>query len=472
MASQKNRGAAGAADSSALRDLPSVGALLELPEVRALSQAHGREPVVAATRRAVAAARERVRRGGDPRVGPEEIARALAEALVPRPRRVINATGVVLHTNLGRAPLPRLALERLVAAAEGYCDLELRLETGERGGRDHAVESHLQALTAAEAAFAVNNGAAAALLALASAAAGREVIVSRGELVEIGGGFRVPEVLAQSECRLVEVGTTNRTRLEDYARAVGPETGALLRVHRSNFALVGFTEEPTLAALAALATERGLPLLFDQGTGDLAEVRAAIDDGAGLVTFSGDKLLGGPQAGVLAGRRTLVEAARRHPLARALRVDKLTLAALGATLELWRAERWSELPARRMADEPDDAVRARAEEISQLLPVELDRSIVPSVARVGGGCRPLVALSSFAVRLASPRAGALAAALRRSDPPVVARVEGGAVLLDARTIAPDEVEAVARSVVEALARSAGVDGNDGADDGAAGEGDG
>jgi L-seryl-tRNA(Ser) seleniumtransferase len=438
-----------------LRALPSVRALLDQPDLQALVAASSRAAVLDAARQALAAARPRLLAGEDVRVGPAEVAAALDATLRPRLRRVINATGVVLHTNLGRAPLSPLALEWMAEAARGATNLELRLEDGRRGGRDDGIADHLHALVGAERAFAVNNGAAAALLALTAVASGREVLVSRGELVEIGGGFRVPEVLAQGGCRLVEVGTTNRTRAADYARAIGPATGALLKVHRSNFAMTGFVEEASLAELAPLARAAGVPLLYDQGTGALAAVRDALAKGSDLLTFSGDKLLGGPQAGLVAGKAELVERVRRHPLARALRTDKLVLAALEATLALHRAGRTSELPALRMLAEPAESVRARAEALAtQLGALGLEPVVVASAAETGGGARPGEVLPSFAVRLSPPDPQRLARALRRGRPAVLGRLHAGGLLLDARTLAPDEVELVAAAVAAATQASA------------------
>jgi L-seryl-tRNA(Ser) seleniumtransferase len=366
----------------------------------------------------------------------------------PSLRRVLNATGVVLHTNLGRAPLAAAAVEAIADTAQGYANLELDLDAGRRGSRQAHLEPLLCALTGARAALCVNNGAAAVLLALAALAAGREVVVSRGELVEIGDGFRIPEVLEQSGARLREVGTTNRTRLQDYERAIGEHTAALLRVHPSNYRVVGFTERVELPALAELARSRGLALIEDLGSGALTSagplageptVREALAGGADLVTFSGDKLLGGPQAGLLVGSAEAVDACRRHPLARALRLDRLSVAALEATLRLYhdpeRALR--EIPALRMACEPAETVRARAERLA----ARLDGRVVETLGRIGGGALPLAELPSFGVALDGP-ADELAAALRQAEPPVVARVVDGACVLDCRTLRDDELELV------------------------------
>ena len=359
---------------------------------------------------------------------------------------MVNATGVVLHTNLGRAPLAPAAAERVAELAAGYSNLEYDLAAGARGSRHDHLATRLRSLTGAEDALVVNNNAAAVLLALSALAEGREVVVSRGELIEIGDGFRIPEVLARSGARLVEVGTTNKTRVSDYEAAIGPETAAILRVHQSNFRVVGFTERPELRQLAQIAERSGLPLIDDLGSGSLATcgdeplVGESLAAGAALVTFSGDKLLGGPQAGIVCGRAELVARLRRHPLQRALRPDKLTLAALDGTLLLYadpeRAAR--EIPALRMLREPLETVRARAERLAALTGGE----VVETVARPGGGALPLFDLPSAGVELGPE----LAALLRRSEPPVVALLRGDRTLLDCRTIADDEVDVVAAAV--------------------------
>src|SRR5437868_7016183 len=376
--------------------------------------------------------------GADPGDLVERVELELAAARGARLRRAINATGVIIHTNLGRAPLAREALERVGTVAGGYSNLEYDLREGGRGSRQDHVAPILRRLTGAEAALVVNNNAAAVLLALAALAEGREVLVSRGELIEIGDGFRIPDILARSGARLREVGTTNRTRAADYDRAVGSDTALLLRVHQSNFRVVGFTEQPTVSELAAVARRHGLPLVDDLGSGVLAHLegepsaRESLAAGADLVCFSGDKLLGGPQAGVVVGRAELVERLRRHPLQRALRADKLTLAALEGTLALYadpeRAAR--EVPVLRMLREPADAVRARAERLAALVGGEVEET----VGRVGGGALPLAELPSFACaveeRLADP--------LRANDPPVIGVVRGGRLLLDCRTLGEAE----------------------------------
>jgi L-seryl-tRNA(Ser) seleniumtransferase len=406
---------------------------------------------LAAARSALARAREEIRAGREPGDLVEGALAELEAARAPRLRRVLNATGVVVHTNLGRAPLAPAALERVTEVGAAYSNLELDLTSGTRGSRQDHVAALLRRLTGAEAALVVNNNAAAVLLALAALAEGREVVVSRGELVEIGDGFRIPDVLARSGARLVEVGTTNRTRAVDYEQAIGPQTALLLRVHQSNFRLVGFTERPSVGSLAALAKRFDVPLVDDLGSGALVElegeplVAASLRVGADLVCFSGDKLLGGPQAGIVAGRADLVERLRRHPLQRALRADKLTLAALEGTLALLldpeRAA--AEIPVLRMLREPAAAVRARAERLA----AAVDGEVEVTVARVGGGAMPLTELESYACAVEE----GLAAALRAGDPPVVAVVRDGRTLLDCRTLTDAEADEVAAAVARARA---------------------
>jgi L-seryl-tRNA(Ser) seleniumtransferase len=377
---------------------------------------------------------------------PDLVARA-RERLRPSPRRVLNATGVIVHTNLGRAPLAPSARSAVGAAAEGYSNLELDLATGERGSRHDHVEGLLREVTGAEAALAVNNCAAAVLLAAAALAGpGRDVVVSRGQLIEIGGGFRIPEVVAQAGATLVEVGTTNRTRLGDYAAALGERTGAILRAHPSNFRTLGFTEEVEIEALCSLGT----PVIDDVGSGVLAvelevlaeepAVRRSVRAGAELVCFSADKLLGGPQAGVMVGSRDAVQACRRHPLARAVRIDKLSLAALHATLALYRDPELAraELPVLAMLDVAPDVLDARARRLA----AGCGGEVVASTAKVGGGALPLLELPGPAVAIDA----ALAEALRAGDPPVIGRISEGRLLLDVRTLTDDEADMAASAV--------------------------
>jgi L-seryl-tRNA(Ser) seleniumtransferase len=361
-------------------------------------------------------------------------------------RRAINATGVVLHTNLGRAPLADDAVAAATGAA-GYGTLEWDPDTGDRGSRHDHVVAHLRALTGAEAACVANTNAAGVLLALVALASGKDVIVSRGQLVEIGGGFRVPEVLRASGCRLVEVGTTNKTRVADYENAIGGETAAILRVHPSNFRVVGFTEEAGLGELVELARRRGLAVIDDLGSGALVDdpvyrdepdVRTSVGAGADVACFSGDKLLGGPQAGILVGTHEAIGRCRAHPLMRALRPDKLTVAALEATLALHRdpATARERIPTLRMLSTSPDELRRRAEALA----AEVGGDVVPTVGRVGGGSLPLAEIASYAVALPAPDGeDAMAATLRALDPSVVARVADGQVLLDVLTVSPGEL---------------------------------
>ena len=381
----------------------------------------------------------------------------------PSMSSVINATGVILHTGLGRAVLCDSALKHIRETAVGHSNLEFDLDTGERGSRNDHVETRLCDLTGAEAALVVNNDAGAVLLALAATCADREVIVSRGELVEIGGGFRIPEVMAQSGAHLVEVGTTNKTRLADYEQAIGPNTAALLTVHPSNFHVVGFTESTEMADIAALAHKHKLPVLDDLGSGALVSVRSAgladepsvqdrLSAGADAVMFSGDKLLGGPQAGIIVGSKSVVDPMRRHPLARALRCDKLTLAALEATLIVYqRGAAWEEIPVLRALARTEWELRATAEGLAESIgQCGIATEVRKTEARIGAGSAPGHNLASFAVAVAPEGMGPNQAAdmLRHTKPPVIARVEDDRMLLDVRTLLPGEPEKVAGIVTE------------------------
>jgi L-seryl-tRNA(Ser) seleniumtransferase len=441
------------------RALPAMHRLLDMPEASALLARHPRAAVAAALRDELAALREHGTGFAAVRVFAAAQA-ALEAAARPGLRRVINATGVVLHTNLGRAPLPPAAL---AALAGGYCNLELELETGRRGHRHAACAALLAELTGAEDAVVVNNGAAAMLLAMTALAAGGEAVVSRGELVEIGGGFRIPDVIRQGGAGLVEVGTTNRTRLRDYAEAIGPATRLLLRVHQSNFSISGFTALPDPAAIAALARERGLLSVVDLGSGAMIDLSRhglpaeptlgqAVAQGFDIVVASGDKLLGGPQAGLVLGRAEVVARLAAHPLMRALRPDKLTLAALEATLRLYRDPDSAvrAIPALAMLAAPLAQVSARAERLLALLP---QGESTPGTSLVGGGSLPAVELPSRLVALDGP-AEALAAGLRGGDPAVMPRIAGGRLLLDMRTVAEEEVPALASAIRAALAACA------------------
>ncbi|MBA2642330.1 MAG: L-seryl-tRNA(Sec) selenium transferase [Actinobacteria bacterium] len=423
-----------------MRDLPSIDELLR--DERLAEEPH--RPAVEAARRVLERAREEIQAGREPGSLADAVRAEIEAQRRPRLRRVLNATGVLIHTNLGRAPLSEAALARVVEVGSGYSNLEYDLDRGARGSRQDHLAPLLCRLTGAEAALVVNNNAAAVLLALAALAEGREVVVSRGELIEIGDGFRIPDVLASSGARLVEVGTTNRTRAADYERALSPETALLLRVHQSNFRVVGFSERPGLAELAEVARRHELPLVDDLGSGALVSVgdeptpAESLRAGADLVTFSGDKLLGGPQAGVVVGRGDLVERLRRHPLQRALRADKLTLAALEGTLSIALDATTAEIPVLRMLHERLERVRERAERLASLIGGEVEET----VAKVGGGALPLTELPSAACAVAEE----LAEPLRLGEPPVICLVRDGRTLLDCRTLTDEEIDEVAAAV--------------------------
>ncbi len=442
------------------RNLPSVDSVLAAPGVAAVAAAYSREWVVELARGELEAARRRIREGGEA-VGVGEIAalvcRRVEEAGRAEPRRVINATGVVIHTNLGRAPLSHAAMQAVEEAAAGYSNLEFDLDSGRRGSRQARLEALLRQLTGAEAALAVNNNASAVLLGLLALAAGREVIVSRAEAVEIGGGFRVPDVLRQSGAALVDVGTTNRTYLRDYEDATTAATAAYLKVHASNFRVEGFTAEVGAQELAGLGDRLGVAVLHDVGSGSLLPTekyglahepmpQESVRAGMGLVFFSGDKLLGGPQAGIVAGRRELVGRLARHPLARAVRIDKLSLASLTATLVHYlRGEAEREIPVWRMISATAESLRERAYGWKAQLPGAdgpARYSVVESRSAVGGGSLPGETLPTWALALdASALPGGAEGVMRRlreGRPPVVARVEDGRVLFDPRTVAPGE----------------------------------
>jgi L-seryl-tRNA(Ser) seleniumtransferase len=455
-----------------LRDLPSVDEVIRAldggaaaPRPRVVEAVRA---VLAERRGAVLAASSREELGTvalDVAAVLPRVRARLAEALAWRLDRVINATGVVLHTNLGRAPLGRAALERLALVAARYSNLELDLRTRERGSRHGHVSALLCRLSGAESAMVVNNNAAAVLLALESLARGRQVVVSRGELIEIGGAFRIPDILARSGAQLVEVGTTNRTRLADYAAAITADTGLLLKVHPSNYRVVGFTEGVTTAELAELGRGRGVLVLEDLGSGSFLDVRAwglpgeptvpeTVAAGADLVTFSGDKLLGGPQAGIVVGRRGAVERLRTNPLSRALRIDKLTLAALEATLRAYEdpATAVRDIPTLRMLADTPVTVRRRALRVVRQVPATaraaLALRVVPARSEVGGGALPLATLDTAALALGTPERppAALDARLRAGRPPVIGRIADDRLLLDCRTVMDDETALLAAAV--------------------------
>lgn len=455
-----------------LRTIPPVNDWLAEPAVATCAEAIGRERTVMALREILDTLRQRMRAGERPDTT-AFVAAKLAERFGKKGsrglRRVINATGILLHTGLGRAPLSIEAVNAIGETAAGYCDLELDLTTGQRGRRIDAVREALLTLTGAEAATVVNNNAAATIVALRAMAAGREVIVSRGQLVEIGGGFRMPEIMAVSGAILKEVGTTNRTRLSDFESAIGPHTAAILRVHTSNYAIVGFTHEPAAGELARLARDRGLVFIDDIGSGALTAsdlpatrhdptVAESVAIGADLALFSGDKLLGGPQCGIIVGSKACVSRIEADPLMRAFRVDKLTLAALGATLRSWYdpSIRNRQIPFWRMIAESIDSLDRRAGEVAaQLAQAGWSAQVRPSEAFAGGGSLPDEKIASRAVVLASPwpngvaSVSELARKLRQGEPAVVGRVHEDAFWIDLRSVAAEEHP----SLIEAFERS-------------------
>jgi L-seryl-tRNA(Ser) seleniumtransferase len=445
----------------ARRRLPSVDRLMSEPVVGRLIELYGRDLVRVQVRGELEELRRRLSSGDEETAGelaavveglPARLARRLDSTLGHRLARVLNATGVFLHTNLGRSPLPEAVAGALPALLTAYCDLEIDLDSGRRGNRNRRAGRLLAALTGAGGGLVVNNNAAALTLILAAVAAGREVIVSRGELVEIGGSFRIPEILANAGCRLVEVGTTNRTRLSDYAAAIGSETAALLKVHPSNYLVTGFVASVSAPALAELGRDRGVPVVMDEGSGLLRPHPAPqlaghpsfselIRDGFDLVCGSGDKLLGGPQAGLIAGEAELVESCRRHPLYRAFRPDRATFAALEEVLRLHLAG--APMPVDRLW--PDaEAHRARLEKIASAI----DAEIVEAEAFLGGGAAPEAPIPGTA--LALPGEEALLLRLRQASPPVVGYIRGGRLILDPRTVDPRDDDALVASARAAL----------------------
>jgi len=470
------------------RQLPSVDELTRNPALRPLLSADGQVAVADAARAVLSRLRQEIAEGALTAEGLNlalsglagAVERQLREALGYSLRPVINATGVILHTNLGRAPLGSGALDHIGTAAKGYSNLEFNLADGERGRRDVHLDRLFRKLLseagegAAElnasdiATVVVNNNAAAVLIALNSLAEGGEVIVSRGELVEIGGSFRIPDVMAKSGAMLREVGTTNRTRLADYERAINEKTRLLLRVHRSNFQITGFTEQPSLDELAGLARKRNIPLMEDLGSGALFDLRSigitgepgvldSIRAGVDLVTYSGDKLLGGPQAGLLSGRRELVGRIRSNPLFRALRVDKLTYAALEATLLAYVKKDHDAVPALRMMRLSKEAIGQRAEKLAEKIVVlELSVELVDGESVIGGGAAPSATLPTRLLAIACDGISAdeLAASLRHFDPAIIGRVEEGRVLLDLRTVSPEQDQAIVAALQQIADRPA------------------
>jgi L-seryl-tRNA(Ser) seleniumtransferase len=466
------------AKSELFRDLPSVDELIRSPEIAALSRAHGTVATTDAARAVVTRLRQEIASGlldaAALRLALEGVARAielqLRRALSHSLRPVINATGVILHTNLGRAPLAQAALEHVLETAVGYSNLELDVESGERGKRDVHVDQLFRKLlsegSAAVSTIVVNNNAAAVLLALNTLAEGGEVIVSRGELVEIGGSFRIPDVMAKSGAILREVGTTNRTRIADYETAINERTRLLLRVHRSNFEISGFTEQPSVEQLVGLAHERGLPLMEDLGSGALVDLQmfglhgepGVLDNlraGVDVVTYSGDKLLGGPQSGLLSGRADLIASMRSNSLFRALRVDKLTYAALEATLLAYVKRDHASIPALKMMGMTQQEIGARAAALAGKLrsdSVKLNVEVIDGESVIGGGAAPSSVLPTrlLALTCVGLSADELSAELRKFEPPIITRVEEERVLLDLRTVFPDQDSLI----IEALRRIA------------------
>ncbi|MDP9204797.1 MAG: L-seryl-tRNA(Sec) selenium transferase [Gemmatimonadota bacterium] len=449
--------------TDARRQLPSVNTLLETSGVRSLLTHHPRRVVLDAVRSTVDEARSA---GGADRTEQqwiETIIAAVRDSTQSSLRRVINATGVVLHTNLGRAPLADAAIRAIEEVAAGFSNLEYDIETGQRGSRYSHCVGLLTQLTGAEDGLVVNNCAAAVVLSLNALAQKKEVLVSRGELVEIGGSFRIPDIMARSGARLVEVGATNRTHDDDYRRAITPKTGAIVKVHRSNFAIEGFTSEVSVERLAFIAGEHGLPVIHDLGSGLMLSLEAfgltgeptassALASGATLVLMSGDKLLGGPQAGIILGSASVVAKLRKNPLARAMRVDKLTLSALEATLRLYlepeRAIR--EIPVLAMLTSPVAELAARAHAVARVLKEGgLDPQVRASRASVGGGAFPTAEIPSSAIVLAG-NAEENEEKLRRGEPPVIGRIADGTVLLDFRSVQPREDGTLTHAVLTAL----------------------
>ncbi len=455
-----------------LRHLPKVQTLLESQHAQALLADTPRSVVVNAVRVEVGALRQRVLAGdATPPFLDADIFAAVSARLqaqdLRRLQRVVNATGIVIHTNMGRAPMADAAVEAVVAVAGNYSNLELDLATGKRGGRGGQIEELLQALTGAEAAVIVNNNAAAVLLALSAVASGGEVVISRGELVEIGGGFRVPDVIVQCGGTLVEVGTTNKTRLSDYASAVTADTKVLLKVHASNYKIIGFTSETSVSELAALGRERGLLTMVDLGSGALVDLSRyglppeptaaeMLKAGADVVMVSGDKLLGGPQCGIILGKSEPIHRMAAHPLFRALRADKMTLAALEATLRVYLDEdRLTEtVPVLGMLAQTKEMLTKRARRLRNALAKlpGVTAKLADGVGYTGGGALPMVPLPTTLVQLTAEGISAerLAAALRRADPPVVGMLADGALALDVRTVRDDEFALIVQAVKSAL----------------------
>lgn len=452
-----------------LRHIPSVDRILSAPEVVVAVDGLPLPAVRNAVRAVLDQLRQRLAAGDEieTRLTPAElaplVAHAARQALEPKTKRVINATGIIIHTNLGRAPLAAAAVDAAAQIAGGYSNLEYDLVSGKRGGRTAAVESLLVDLTGAEAALAVNNNAAALMLVLGALAKAKDVIVSRGELIEIGGSFRLPEIMAGAGCVMREVGTTNKTHLKDYERAIGKKTALLMKVHTSNYEVVGFTSTVTVAELAVLARANRKPLVEDLGSGNLIDspglseptVRQSVKAGADLITFSGDKLLGGPQCGLIVGAADLISKLRANPIYRAVRLDKMSLAALEATLRLYLYDDpLKTVPVLVQLSQEPGSLAARAAKLMKLIgkAPETGVDMVQTVAKVGGGAMPGRELESQGVRLAPSAMGVdeLGARLRQGDPPIIGRIIEGAFILDMLTVADGEIAALAAGIKRAI----------------------
>jgi len=460
-----------------LRKIPSVDEILTHPEIPDLIKTYSRSLVVETIRTCLNELRERLLRSDGPSevddslFSPDRLSALLKEELQrqtdPRLRRVINATGVVIHTNLGRSPLHPAAIQHLVEVSKAYSNLEYDLDRGERGSRNSHVDGILCRLSGAESAMVVNNNAGAVLLALNSLAEGRDVVVSRGELVEIGGAFRIPDVMKRSHALLREVGTTNRTHLEDYEKAIGPETALLLKVHTSNFRVMGFTSDVALPELVRLGREHHLPVMEDLGSGCLVDltryglqkeptVREVMETGVDVVTFSGDKLLGGPQAGILLGKKKILDLVKTNPLARALRIDKLTLAALESTLLLYLDEKraMAEIPTLRMLTFDRNRLKRRGKRLLKQLTGAngIEAVLKEDVSQVGGGSLPLQELPTLviAIRPLCCSVNELEKSLRRGNPPILSRISREELILDLRTVFDEEVAILAAGIKKAL----------------------
>ncbi|MFT4961154.1 MAG: L-seryl-tRNA(Ser) seleniumtransferase [Paracoccaceae bacterium] len=448
---------------STFRDIPSVDVLLHDAAFVAVLAEYGHDATRTTIRAALAELRKSVAAGSNPDVDPatiaQQVAQALAHLLAPTLKPVFNLTGTILHTNLGRAPLPDVAVQAMVAAA-GAVNLEYNLHDGSRGQRDHHIEGWIKRLTGAAAAIAVNNNAAAVMMALNTLALGREVIVSRGELIEIGGAFRMPDIMQRAGCQLREVGTTNRTHLRDFAEAIGPDTAMILKVHTSNYAVQGFTKSVAESDLAALARTHNIPFVVDLGSGTLIDltkyglppeitVRETLENGADLVTFSGDKLLGGPQAGIIAGRADLVAQLAANPMKRAMRLDKITIAALAAVLRLYANpdQLAQHLPTLHLLSRPAADIATQAERLKPIVAIALSQiaqvDIEPTQSQIGSGSLPVDMINSHALTLTPNQPGDkalrnLTEALRRLPRPVIGRINNGRILLDLRALTDDD----------------------------------